>query len=264
MEPFLQPPIAEPPTELPPDPKKLKCMKKTLDELNRKMRHSRKHDRLIHKRNSLRKAIGGFKQGNAKQPAIEPEQGFVELERAFCLTYRSYKVNGRPRMDVDTFFNHIRGDLINLITRELTGLNSVRVQTTTWIRFIKDDDRVELAFNSRTTNVHQGSDLDQIVDEMITHMKTQIENPALPNSRIRFDEVLFLDINFHWLNLTRGSSYLPLPDWLARKKAIINLQNDDEECFKWAVIAALRWTDIKFNPERVPNLRKFANNYDRS
>ena len=152
-------------------------------------------------------------------------------------------------MDVDTFFNRIRGDLINLITRELTVLKSARVQTTTWIRLIKDDDRVELAINSRMTNVHQGSDLGQIVDEMIAHIKTQIENPALPNSRFRFDEVLFLDVNFHWLNLTRGSSYLPLPDWLARKKAIINTQNDDEECFEWAVIAALRWEDIKSHPE---------------
>ena len=74
---------------------------------------------------------------------------------------------------------------------------------TTWIRFIKDDDRVELAFNSRMTNVHQGDNLDQIVDGTIAHMMTQIENPALLNSRFRFDEVLFLDINFHWLNLTR-------------------------------------------------------------
>ena len=138
----------------------------------------------------------------------------------------------------------------------------MRVQTTTWITFVKDDDRVELAFNSRMTNVHQGSDLEHIVDAMNADMKTQIENPVLLNSRFRFDEVLFLDINFHWLNLTRGSSYLPLPDWLARKKAIINPQNNDEECFKWAVIAALRWTDIKFNPERVSDLRKFANNYD--
>ena len=112
------------------------------------------------------------------------------------------------------------------------------------------------------TNVHQGSDLEQIVDEMIAHMKTQIENPALLNSRFRFDEVLFLDVNFHQLNLTRGNSELTLPDWLARKKAIINPQNNDEECFKWAVIVALRWTDIKFNPECVSNLRKFANNFD--
>ena len=69
------------------------------------------------------------------------------------------------------------------------------------------------------TNVHRGSDLDQIVDGMIAHMKTQIENSALLNSRFRFNEVLFPDISFHWLNLTRGNSYLPLPDCLARKES---------------------------------------------
>ena len=100
-------------------------------------------------------------------------------------------------MDVDTFFHRIRGELIGLINRELTNLNSARVQTTTWIRFIKDDDRVELVFNSRMTDVHQGSDLDAIMDGMITHMKTQIEKSALLNSRFRFDEILFLDVNFH-------------------------------------------------------------------
>ena len=151
--------------------------------------------------------------------------------------------------------------MIELIKRELTVLNLARVQMTTWIRFARDEDQAELVFNSRMTDVHRGSDLDQTVDGMITHMKTQIENPALLNSRFRFDEVLFLDVNFHWLNLMRGNSYLSLPDWLARKKAIINPQNDDEECFKWAVITALEWTNIKCHPERMSNLRKFADNY---
>ena len=90
-------------------------------------------------------------------------------------------------------------------------------------------------------------------------METQIENPALLNSRFRFDEVLYLGVNFHRLNLTRGNSYLPLPDWLVRKKVIINPQNDDEEFFKWAVIVALRWTDIKSHPKRMSNLREFSN-----
>ena len=106
----------------------------------------------------------------------------------------------------------------------------MRVQTTAWIRSTKassapqaeDDDRVELAFNSRMTDVHRGSNLDVIVDGRIAHMNMQIENPVLLNSRFRFDEVLFLNANFHRLNLNRGSSYLSLPDWIARKKAIIN------------------------------------------
>ena len=84
----------------------------------------------------------------------------------------------------------------------------------------------------------------------------------LLNGRFRFHKVPFLDISFHRLNLTRGNSHLPLPDWLAQKKAIINPQNEDEECFKWAVIAALEWSNIKFNPERISNLMKFAGNYD--
>ena len=201
----------------------------------------------------------------AEHPAsreLEP----IELEQAFNGAYRSYRINGRPRMDVETFFHRIRGDLIDLIKRELNDLNSARVQTTTWIRFVRDDEegqeKVELAFNSLMASVYRGSDLDQIADGMIASTKFQIENPALLNCRFRFDEVLYLDINFHWLNLTRGTSYLPLPDWIEKKKAIINPHNNDEECFKWAVIAALEFPNIKFHPERISNLTKFPNNYD--
>ena len=36
-----------------------------------------------------------------------------------------------------------------------------------------------------------------------------------------------------------GSSYIPLPRFLGAKKAIINLKNEDDECFKWAITRAL-------------------------
>ena len=197
----------------------------------------------------------------------------VELEQAFRGAYRSYRVNGRPKIDVDTFFDRIRKELIELIERELKTRTSARIQTTAWIRFVRDgpsrgpgeahdeegQERVELAFNSLMTSVYRGSEMDQIVDGMITNMKFQIENPALLNSRFVFDEFLYLDVNFHQLNLTRGSSYLPLPDWLVRKKAIVNPHNDNEECFKWSVIAAEK-VGMK-DPQRVSNLRKFTDNY---
>ena len=108
-------------------------------------------------------------------------------------------------MDVDTFFDRIRQNLINLMNRELTDLDSARVQTTAWIRFIQaleDDfgnvigsDRVELPFNSRMMEIFQGSDLNEIVNEMFAHMNKQIENPALTNSRFVFHEVPFLDVS---------------------------------------------------------------------
>ena len=146
--------------------------------------------------------------------------------------YRSYKINGRPKIDVNTFFNRIRKELIELIKRELKTRTSARIQMTAWIRFVRDDEegqeRVELAFNSLMTSADRGSKPDQIVDRMIANMKFQIENPARLDSRLVFDEFLHLDVNFHQLNLLRGSSYLPLLDWLVRKKAIVNPHNDDD------------------------------------
>ena len=102
-------------------------MKKKLDELNRKIVHSRKkHDGMIRKRNALRKAIADIK-GATSRPTIEPDWNFTEHEQAFGGAYRSYRVNSRPRMDYSTFFGRIREGLIDLIKRELTDLNSARV-----------------------------------------------------------------------------------------------------------------------------------------
>ena len=173
----------------------------------------------------------------AERGAASRELKSIELEEAFNGAYRSYRIDGRSRMDVETFFDRIGWAVIDLISRELNSLNSARVQMTIWIRFVMEDEegqeRVELAFNSLMMNVYRQSNLGQIVNEMIANMKFQTENPALLNSRFVFDEVLCLDSNFYQLNLTRGSSYLPLPDWLVKKKTIINPHNDDEECFKW-------------------------------
>ena len=251
-------------------------MKKKLCKLNKKIRHSnKKHNNLISKRNSVKKKIEELKGPCEPHEPREPEKSFnpVELEQAFNRAFRSYRINMRSRMEVDTFFDWIRQNLIELMNRELTDLGSARVQTTAWIRFIQalDDDfgniigfdRVEKAVNSRMMEIFQGSDLNEIVDEMLAHMTTQIENPALANSRFRFDEVLFPDINFHQLELTRGSSYIPLPSWVSKKKVVINPKNEnDEECLKWAITAGLHHKEIKSHPERISNLVGYANNYN--
>ena len=178
-------------------------------------------------------------------------------------------------MDPDSFFSRVRRFLMDLLKKE-SRTGAIRIQTTTWIRFGKDGDPygvpraaqqphgqlVELAFNSRMVNVYNLSDMNEIVNEMISHMKQQIENPALSESRFIFDEVLHMDVDFHRLNLMRASSYLPLPDWLAKKKAIINPRNSDRECFKWAVIAALRWEEIDRDPQRISKLAIFKADFD--
>ena len=73
---------------------------------------------------------------------------------------------------------------------------------------------------------------------------------------------MHLYINFNRLVLTQGGSYTELPEWLKRKKAMINPQNKDEECFKLGTIATLHREEIKHHPERISLLRSYENQYN--
>ena len=206
-------PISGAPFKLHP-PNRPKRIEVKIAELNKKIRrvkNRRNKECLIAKREALQEEL-------AWGPRC--------LEETFGGAYRRYRIDGITGMDLDTFFSRVRRFLIDLLKKE-SRTGAARTQTMTWIRFRKDRELVKLAFNSRMVNVYNLSDMNEIVNEMIAHMKQEIENPALLDSTFAFDEVLHMDVDFHRLNLTRGSSYLPLPEWLAKKKAIINPKNVD-------------------------------------
>ena len=152
----------------------------------------------------LNKKIHRVKNGRnkccliAKRDALQAELNWrpIQLEGAFGGAYRRYRIDELPEVDPDTFFNRVRRFLIDLMTKE-SRTRAVRSQAMTGIRFRKDGEMVELAFNSRMLNIYNLSDMNEIVNAMISHMKQQIENPALSDSKFVFDEVIPMDIDFH-------------------------------------------------------------------
>ena len=165
-------------------------------------------------------------------------------------------------MDPGTFLDKVKKFLVKLMLG-VTRATAVQLQSTIWIRFTENGVKiVDLAFNSRMLSIYNKSNMDGIAGQIVTHMLNQIENPALVNSRFVFKEVLRIDINFHRFNLSRGSSYLPLPDKLAQKGAIINPKNFDLLYFKWAIIATMKWREVGSNPQRVSKLMKFESEFD--
>ena len=101
-----------------------------------------------------------------------------------------------------------------------------------------------MPFNSLMTKFFQGCDINNLIQRMLTYIKTQVESSRMPGSGFSLDKIMHLYINFHRLPLTRGCSCTKLPKWMKSKKAVINPQNKDKECFKWAVIAALHHREI--------------------
>ena len=91
--------------------------------------------------------------------------------------------------------------LVDLIQKETTR-EAVRMQATTWIKFRKEAETLNLAFNSRMLAAYRLNDIDELVNGMTAHILEQVQNPALRDSGFAVDEVIETNVDFHRLNLT--------------------------------------------------------------
>ena len=77
-----------------------------------------------------------------------------------------------------------------------------------------------------------------------------------------FENVELLDYRLHKISLKRGKSYIESPEWLRSKRATINLQNNDDKCFQYALTVELNHQNIRNNSERISNIKPFINQYN--
>ena len=194
-------------------------------------------------------------------------------------------IPSRPKTDIDSYFDQTKPHIKTLIENQLKEMGSAKIIMAIWVIWKKpimplielahedaenaqdlDDgitgdnyERVEMPFNSLMTEFFEASDL---IQRILAYVKAQAENPKFPGGGLTLDKIMHLSKSFHKLALIRGSSYTELSKWIKSEKAVINPQNKDEGCFKWAVIVALHHEEIKHHPERISLLRPYENQYN--
>ena len=96
----------------------------------------------------------------------------------------------------------------------------------------------------------EGTDLNKLYDEIMDEINEKMEIlQDTEGSGWIFEGVENIEILTVPYEPLRGSKYMELPKHIADKKAVINIRNKDEECFKWCVLRALNPTQS--NPHRV-------------
>ena len=94
-------------------------------------------------------------------------------------------------------------------------------------------------FQSDTHINLESTDVKEILAEVIRTIIEKISIYQQNGSGWYFKELVHLEIHIVDYKPMRGSSYIPLPDWIIRKKAILNIRNTDEKCFLWCVLRYL-------------------------
>ena len=111
----------------------------------------------------------------------------------------------------------------------------------------------EFAFHSKyLKSVLEETNESELYNEMADEIEEEIHKVQdAEGSGWIFSKVIKLVLHTTKWEPLYGSSYIPLDPYLANKKALINMQNEDDKCFMWSVLRALYPKDK--NPQRVDN-----------
>ena len=112
-------------------------------------------------------------------------------------------------------------------------------------------------FNTETYINLESTDAKLILSQMIKEILEKISIFQRNGSGWYFKEVSSLEIHIVDYKPIKDSSYIPLADFIMKKKSIINIQNKDNKCFLWSILRYLH--PIKMNEVRLTDIRKNEN-----
>jgi hypothetical protein len=191
---------------------------------------------------------------NATKPEPEPVYTIRETASALNNVTKQYTIDGRDGVDPQIFMNEVRSQVTDLLSRnrqikanidlvcvmERVDMKSGEVTTT------------EIHYVTKAEEILEATDVNELYTDAIDRILEKIANFQMLGSNWRFKSVVKMHINTFVYKPLKGSSYIPLPKELAAKKAIINMKNEDNECFKWCVTRALN--PVERDSERITKI----------
>ncbi|XP_050524619.1 uncharacterized protein LOC126896153 [Daktulosphaira vitifoliae] len=189
-------------------------------------------------------------------------EGFQLIQSAFGGMIKNYyKKNLTLLPHYQLFLDEAKPEIIKLLT-ELISKDSIKFNL-----------KLEGAYKIPHTSVIENrsfktaartlcmadNDLHAILEEEFNKLMHEEEVYTSKGSGFSIDSVNGLLLSVYRYKPIGGSSYIKLPDSIEAHKAIINVKNNDEMCFKYSIMA--KYVDAP-NPSRISHYLNAPENYD--
>ena len=167
--------------------------------------------------------------------------------------YQRYHFRGDKmhNMSVKSYF-----DKINPYLRVLIDENKAykqKIQIDIGFNMVHISSKRRSMHFSRSDNVicMPSSNTNEILEQLLTSLHERYQDDlqlSCETSSFVYESVEECNINFHEIDLRRGTSFIDTPEWLKHKKAIINPQNKNNVyCFMYSATIALSQSKLGKN-----------------
>ena len=194
----------------------------------------------------------------------EYEKGIILEKSALANFSEKYTIEGKPRVipwdyfgekadQIKDFLRNYQNTKVRMILVCLMERQVVDLSKKSRIIYEKNN----AFFQSQTKINLEKKEVKDILKEMIKEILNTLSIYLKNGSGWYFKEVIRLEIHIVEYKEMKGGSYIPLPNFIMRKKAIINMENGDNKCFLWSILRYLHPRE-KHSP-RIRDLKKYEN-----
>lgn len=167
-----------------------------------------------------------------------------------------YPLVGEEKYDLLTFFTDVRDDIVKHLQARRQKLNHLKYYISIKVQMSrqKEDGVME------TTEPHFCSKIDHILTAEDVHEEHHL-NASFQKMFKSFDEfirrgsswtlkkIIHMDLSTGKYSPIGGKSFFPLPLSLSKTGAVLNIQNKDDKCFVYSILASINPHSII--PQRV-------------
>lgn len=121
---------------------------------------------------------------------------------------------------------------------------------------------IDSDFTSEIQSLTHPSEIGDSIPLTYDNLYTAYDAFIARGSGWSLDKVNHFLLSYATYNPLSGGTYIPLPDFLEKKKAIVNVENrTDSECLKWSILSAVFPPDND-NPNRLTNYTDLEHELD--
>lgn len=165
--------------------------------------------------------------------------------------------DGNRHLSPPILFDYIKDEYRNIVNRNV-NLQSIKAQIRIEVNLIRAGTITSSRFSTFLNAIVNIGEFERVFNTQKEKIIEQYDVSTDKGSGWIFYSLNWVTIQIAKYQPLRGSSYLITPKKLANKKAIINPKNEDNQCFKYALIAGWCYNqNIKVHLERVTVLKKY-------
>lgn len=212
--------------------------------------------------NSVSASASGSSDGADDGAVLFPRVELRLINGAFAYRIREFRLVNFGYVDIEEFLLASFEQYQTLVTEAVIQFDMIKTLSYFSAEFERaiitgdnddEDEGADPLFEKRTIHIPtQSKRIDSSTNisehfrnDIIANILRQIDEVMIRGSGFTLSKIIHLEVQIlKYEPLGGGAEFIELPKVLKNKKAIVNLKNTGDECFKWSILASSHYDEV--------------------